>query len=208
MQDERRFAAATERNRGVILSVLKRILPKSGTVLEIASGTGEHVTFFAREVPYLRWLPSEPQAMMRQSICAWADVMPSDNLRLPPLNLDVLQVPWPVETGDMMLEPIAAMVAINMVHISPWAATQRLLAGAGRILPAGGVLYLYGPYLQMEKPLAKSNEAFDAMLKSQNPAWGIRSLSAVSEEAKHHNLLLSEVVDMPANNLSVVFKKV
>lgn len=225
MADLRRYAPATERNRQPILTVLQRVLPQpgtvlAGTVLEIASGTGEHAVFFAPRLSHLYWLPSEPDAASRASVAAWAKALPSKNL-LAPLALDVSQQPWPVEVAgfkpsgldpaepvtEPATEPITAIVNINMLHISAWEMCQHLMAGAQRILPAGGVLYLYGPFKQTGQPMVPSNEAFDAMLRDRNPSWGIRELDAVEAIAQQHALSLVEVVPMPANNLSVVFRR-
>ncbi len=205
----RQHAPATARNRQPILDVLQKVLPPSGTVLEISSGTGEHITFFAPELKHLQWLPSEPQAIARQSIQAWAEDLPSNNLILPPLDLDVSVQPWPVEAPSykaQLAEPITAIVNINMIHISPWEMCTHLMAGAERILPEGGVLYLYGPYQREGKQTAPSNEAFDMMLRDRNSSWGIRDLEAVVAIAQAHNLTLIEVITMPANNFSVVFQ--
>ncbi len=207
MTDCRQFAPATERNRQPILEVLQRVLPGQGTVLEIASGTGEHITFFAPRLSHLQWLPSEPQAMGRNSIQAWGEERPADNLRLPPLDLDVSVVPWPVE-GIGKVEPaIVAMVNINMIHICAWEMCEQLMAGAGRILPKGGLLYLYGPFKRKGTDTAPSNEAFDRMLQDRDPTWGIRDLEAVETLAGQHNLQLAQVIEMPANNFSVVFER-
>lgn len=207
MADSRRYAPATERNRQPILEVLQRVLPESGTVLEIASGTGEHATFFAPRLAPLYWLPSEPDAESRASVTAWVKALPSENLLIP-LALDVSQRPWPVEAMDFDLaKPITAIVNINMLHISAWEMCEHLMAGAQRVLPVGGVLYLYGPFKRAGKQTAPSNEAFDAMLRDRNPSWGIRDLEAVSAIAQQHALSRVDVVPMPANNFSVVFQR-
>jgi hypothetical protein len=203
MVDLRQYAPAAERNRQPILEVLKQVLPAAGTVLEISSGTGEHITFFAPRAPYLQWLPSEPQALARQSIQAWGEARPAENLRLPPLDLDVSVQPWPVQG-----EPISAIININMLHIAPWEMCAHLMAGAEQILPESGVLYLYGPYKREGKHTAPSNEAFDLMLRDRDSRWGIRDLEAVVALAQQHGLALTKTIEMPANNLSVVFRRV
>jgi len=195
---------ATARNRDPILAVLEEILPPSGLVLEIASGYGEHAAYFAPRFPSLIWQSSGREPESRHSISAWiASVEQSgqgvDNLPQP-LELDVHDDPWPLTAAD-------GVVCINMVHISPWETTQALLAGAGRLLPAGGVLYLYGPYLIDGRHTAPSNQAFDMDLRRRNPEWGVRDLAHVATEATLHGLLLDRTVDMPSNNLSVIFKK-
>jgi SAM-dependent methyltransferase len=199
MQDAsaaRRHSPSAARNRGPILDVLRRVLPAEGLVLEIASGTGEHVIHFAQHLPGLVWQPSDADADSMASIEAWRAAARLANVR-PALALDVLAEPWPVQQAD-------AIVCINMIHISPWTATEALLRGAARTLRPGGVLYLYGPYRRRGRPTAPSNEAFDADLRRRDPEWGLRELEAVADAAARRGLRLRETVDMPANNLSVV----
>ncbi len=212
--DARRYAPATERNRQPILALLQRVLPPSGTVLEISSGTGEHAAFFAPHLAPRQWLPSDLNPEACQSIAAWRSVAPAENLHAP-VKIDAAVAPWPVEselfrgslpTLDLQRHPITALVNINMIHISPWSACLGLMAGAGRILPQGGVLFLYGPYRQGGQHTAPSNAAFDASLQAQNPQWGVRDLEAVVSAAEAQGLALVETVAMPANNLSVVFR--
>lgn len=192
-----RHAPATARNREPILAVLRDVLPERGLVLEVASGTGEHAAAFAAALPALDWQPSDPDAEARASIDAWcAD---TSNVR-PALALDAAAADWPIDRAD-------AILCINMVHISPWTATEGLMAGAERLLAPGAPLYLYGPYRRAGVPTAPSNEAFDADLKARNPAWGLRDLADVTALASARGLLLDRVVDMPANNLSVVFRR-
>jgi hypothetical protein len=186
--------------------VLLQVLPASGTILEIASGTGEHAIFFAPRLSPRQWLPSDPNPELRASIAAWTAQFPSDNLS-PPLELDASQSVWSVEKDADLLSPIVAIVNINMIHISPWSACLGLMAGAGRILPPGGILYLYGPYKQGGEHTAPSNVAFDDSLRSQNPEWGVRNLEDVVAAAKEQNLHLQKIYQMPANNLSVVFQR-
>jgi SAM-dependent methyltransferase len=193
-------APATYRNRDPILDVLKRVLPKDGLVLEIASGSGEHASYFAQALGGLIWQPSAMDAENRASIRAWAVDAGCDNL-LDPLDLDVLSQPWP-------LAEAAAIVCCNMVHISSWAVTRALLGGAGRTLNAGGVLYLYGPYKLGGEHTAPSNQAFDDSLQARNPAWGIRDLGEVIAEAAAHGLAHEETLAMPANNQSVIFRRI
>ena len=200
--DARRYAPATERNRGPILQVLLRILPTKGNILEIASGTGEHSIFFAPRLAPRQWYPSEQESELRDSIIAWQDRYENDNLYTP-LDINAAAEYWSIEEKNIVIN---AIVNINMIHISPWKTCLGLMAGAGRILPTGGILYLYGPYKQDGKHTAPSNEAFDRSLKSRNPEWGVRNLEDVISVAKENSLILQEVVKMPANNLSVVFK--
>lgn len=194
--EDRRSSPSAQRNREPILEVLRRVLPAEGRVLEIAAGTGEHAVHFAGALPGLSWQPTDPDADSRRSIAAWRAEVGLPNL-LPPLELDVTRE-WPV--GD-----IDAIVCINMLHISPWAATEALMAGAGARLSEGGILFVYGPFRRIGVPTAPSNEAFDESLRSRNPAWGLRDLDAVEAEARGRGLILREVVEMPANNLSLVF---
>lgn len=202
-------APATERNREPILSVLQRVLPQTGTVLEVASGTGEHGVFFAPRLQPRFWQPSEPEARSRGSIDAWRSELGADNL-LPPLNIDVRSPTWAVETESATpqnLPDITAIAAINLLHISPWESTLGLMAGANRILNPGGILYLYGAFKKQGQHTAPSNQAFDQMLQWQNPTWGVRDLEEVVDVARKNHLTLLETLDMPANNLSVVFQR-
>ncbi len=214
--DLRQYAPATERNRDFILTILRDVLPDSGTVLEISSGTGEHAVYFAPALKPRQWLPSDPDPTARASIHAWQQASPSDNLH-PPLAIDVREEQWAIETEvanpplahlDLQQHPITAIVNINMIHISPWSACLGLMAGAGRILPTAGVLYLYGPYKRSGQHTAPSNAAFDQSLRSRNPEWGVRDLEAVIDAAAAHQLQHQQTIQMPANNLSVVFQKV
>jgi hypothetical protein len=208
--DRRQFAPATERNRDPILAVLESVLPAEGTVLEVASGTGQHAAYFAPRLMPRHWLPSDPNPIARDSIRGWRAAAAIASLH-EPLELDVSQPNWSdrVQQWQNQTEPavppIAAIVNINMIHISPWAASEGLFAGAQTLLSAGQVLYLYGPFRRDGKHTAPSNEAFDASLRSQNPAWGVRDLGSVGDLAAQHQFQLSQIVEMPANNLSVVF---
>jgi SAM-dependent methyltransferase len=197
--DPRRYRPHIPRNRDPILDVLRRVLPAHGLVLEIASGSGEHAAYFAKALPLLTWQPSDPEAEALASTAAHRDDAGLANL-LAPLRLDVTAASWPVERAD-------AVICCNMIHIAPWAACEGLMAGAARVLPVGGVLYLYGPYKIGGRHIAPSNEEFDRYLQGQNPAWGIRDLDAVTALARRHNLALVETVAMPANNLSVIFTR-
>lgn len=195
----RREAPAAARNRDPILAVLRRYLPPKGLVLEFASGTGEHVVHFARALPALSFQPSDPNETARASIDDWVKTLGLANVA-PALALDAAAASWPVAEA-------AAIVCINMIHISPWAATEGLLAGAGRTLPPGGVLFLYGPYRRAGVATAPSNEAFDADLRARNPAWGLRTLEDVAALAAQNGFAAPDVVEMPANNLCVVFRR-
>jgi SAM-dependent methyltransferase len=194
----RRTAPAAERNKEPILGVLKRVLPARGLVLEIASGTGQHVAHFARALRGLEWQPTEFDASMLPSIAEWIEAEQLTNVRTP-LVLDVGK-PWPVDRAD-------AIVCINMVHISPWQATLDLMSGAARVLGRGAVLFLYGPYRRFGAHTTPSNEAFDADLRARNPEWGLRDLESVEEAAQRQGFALRDIINMPANNLSVVFER-
>ncbi len=195
----KREAPAAARNRQPILEVLCDRLPGRGLVLEVASGTGEHALHFAAALPGLVFQPSDPDPDARASIDAWVADSSLPNLR-PALALDASRPDWPVAAAD-------AILCCNMIHISPWASAVGLVAGAGRILPPGGLLYLYGPYRRGGRHTAPSNEAFDADLKRRNPAWGVRDLEAVAALAAEAGLGDPEIVEMPANNLSVMFRR-
>jgi SAM-dependent methyltransferase len=199
MTDHRRSAPHVARNAGPIAEALRGVLPAAGLVLEVASGTGEHIVHFAGEFPKLLWQPSDPDAAALRSIDAWRAEAGLFNL-LPAVPLDARAADWPVARAD-------AILCINMVHISPWAATAGLMRGASRLLGPGAPLYLYGAYLQTEMETAPSNIAFDASLKARDPQWGLRNLEDVVVEAQNHGLRLEAVMPMPANNLSVVFRK-
>ena len=195
-----RVSPSTARNREPILAVLKPRLPSRGVVLEIAAGAGEHAVYNAAAFPDLLWRPTDPDPDALTSIAAWRDHAALPNL-LAPLLLDAAAPDaWPVDGVD-------AVVNINMIHISPWMASEGLMAGAGRILPSGGVLFLYGPYFESDVATAPSNLAFDLDLRGRNPAWGIRRLDDMTALAARHGLTLSERIAMPANNLSLVFRK-
>ncbi|WP_058998050.1 DUF938 domain-containing protein [Leptolyngbya sp. NIES-2104] len=198
--DDRQYAPATQRNRDPILEVLHEVLPATGTVLEISSGTGEHAVFFAPRLAPRLWQPSDLNPVALASIAAWREVEPSENLAAP-IAIDARDSVWNVE------KPICAIVNINMIHISPWSACLGLMAGANRILPSGGILYLYGPYKQGGTHTAPSNAMFDESLQLQNPEWGVRNLEDVTAAAEDQELVLLKVVAMPAKNLSVVFQK-
>lgn len=199
ISDLRIYRPHVVRNREPILDILRRVLPPQGLVLEVASGSGEHAAFFAERLPSLFWQPTDPDQRALASIAAHRAAAGALNL-LPPLHLDVLSERWPVECAD-------AVICNNMIHIAPWSACQGLIAGAARVLPAGGTLYLYGPYKIDGRHTAPSNQAFDTQLRTQNTQWGIRDLADVADLAKRHYFALAEAVQMPANNLSVIFRR-
>jgi Protein of unknown function (DUF938) len=198
--EAKRIAPAAARNRDAILNILQGILPERGTVLEIASGSGEHIVHFAQATPNLHWQPSDPEPAARASIGAWSSEASLPNIA-PPLRLDVCVADWPIARAD-------AILCINMIHIAPWAATLGLMAGAGRLLAPGSPLYLYGPFREQNVPLVPSNADFDASLKARDPTWGLRWVHEVVEVASAHGLILCEHIAMPANNLSLIFYKI
>jgi len=202
LMQQRLRSPATARNREPILTVLQRTLPPKARVLELASGAGEHAVFFATAMPEITWQPSDPGADERASIAAWIEAEALHNVRAP-VEIDVRADEWGVE-GQAQFD---ALVAINMIHISPWEATLGLMRGAGRLLSGAGVLFTYGPYMREGAHTAPSNEVFDASLKARDSCWGVRDVADVDAAARENGLQLREIVEMPANNLSLVFEK-
>jgi len=192
----RKHAPATLRNREAIATVLAEVLPAAGTVLEIASGSGEHCAFFAERFPALRWQPSDPEPSALISIASWCAGLVNV---VEPLAIDAAAADWPVERVD-------ALLCINMVHISPWEATLGLLDGAARVLADGAPLILYGPYRRAEVATAPSNEAFDVSLKARDARWGLREVADVTAAAAEHGLAFERLVEMPANNIMLVYR--
>ena len=197
--DRRQFSPSAARNCAPILAVLQRVLPVEGLVLELGSGTGEHAVHFARHLPALRWQPSEADPAAMASITDWVAHAASPNL-LPPLCFELAATPWPVAAAD-------AIVAINVLHYSPWSSTPALFAGAAEVLPVGGVVVCYGPYRRAGAHTAPSNAEFDEWLRSVDPRFAVRDLEAVEAEAQRCGFVLEDVVDMPANNFSLVFRR-
>jgi len=199
LPDGRLVVSSAERNRGPILKVLERVLPRTGLVLEVASGTGQHVVHFAQALEWLSWQPTDMDAACRRSITAWLATAEFANVRQP-LDLDVRELPWRVPTLD-------AIVCLNLIHIAPWSVATALFTGAGLALRENGLLYLYGPYSVQGRHTAPSNAAFDSALCAENPEWGLRDLKEVESLAKDKGFDLAETIEMPANNLSVLFRK-
>jgi cyclopropane fatty-acyl-phospholipid synthase-like methyltransferase len=195
----KRHAPATERNRDAILTVLTRVIAPGARVLEVASGSGQHATYFAAHLPGITWQPSDPDAAARASIAAWIAEAGAGNVRAP-IALDAASPPWTVDGAD-------AIVCINMVHIAPWAAALGLFAGAGALLAPGAPLVLYGPYRFAGAFTAPSNEAFDRELRQQNPAWGVRDVDDLEAAAGARGFALEDVVAMPANNHCLLFRR-
>ena len=200
-EDERPpYAPATLRNRDFILGILRDVLPTKGVILEIASGSGEHVVYFARNFPSLVFQPSDREPDALQSVAAWVKATRVTNVRAP-VVLDASQSPWPIASAD-------GIICINMVHISPWDATLGLLRGAAAILPPTAPFYLYGPYKREGFATTPSNQAFDRSLRDRNPTWGLRDLEAVAAIAQSVGFSVPTITEMPANNLSVVFHRI
>jgi len=193
-------SAAAERNRAPILEVLRRVLPARGRALEIACGTGQHAVHFAAALPRWDWQPTDPDPAALVSTAAWSTDLALANLR-PPLQLDVMAVAWPVEGR------FDAVFCANLLHIAPWPTCAALMQGAARHLLPGGVLVVYGPFLVECTPTAPGNLAFDDDLRARNPAWGLRRLDDVAAAAASAGLVLAEQVAMPANNLTLVFRR-
>jgi SAM-dependent methyltransferase len=195
--DGRWIAPSAERNKDPILAVLRRVLPASGLVLEIGSGTGQHVAHFAKAMSGLTWQPSDADIAYRQSVQRWIELDHLANVRAP-ISLDVHDAPWPI--GD-----VAAVIAINVLHVSPWSATAALFDGARDAVRDDGIVLLYGPFMRGGRHTAESNARFDASLRERDPQWGVRDLDDVVGVAQHAGFAMREIVEMPANNLCVVF---
>ena len=195
----RRSAPAALRNREPIAGVLEEWLPLTGLVLEIASGSGEHVVHFADRFPALEWQPSDVHPDALASILAWRNEAGEPNIR-EPIAIDAASSDWPLDHAD-------AVLSINMVHISPWASAMGLLDGAARLLSAAAPLILYGPWLRADVPTAPSNLAFDVDLKRRNPQWGLRRVEDVASAAEDRGLRLEAIREMPANNLMLLFRR-
>lgn len=197
--DDRLYYPATQRNRDPILKVLRETLPKSGQVLEISSGSGEHGVYFADALPEIQWIPSDPDPECLASIESWRAAHKLPNLSAP-LSLDVRDTPWPIKRVD-------AVVNINMIHIAPWTACLALLRGCAALLDSGGVLYMYGPYRVGGTHTSESNRQFDRGLRERDPSWGVRDLEDVIEQAHLAGFEHQETIPMPANNLSVIYRR-
>jgi hypothetical protein len=190
---------SAERNKGPIAELLRIVLPGQGDVLEVSSGTGQHVLHFAQVMPHIRWQPTEQDADCLRSIASWLAPASLPNVNAP-IHLDVHDEVWPV--GE-----VAAVVCLNMTHIAPPSATEALLRGAGRVIRSGGILFLYGPYRRQGRHISASNETFDRLLRAENRDWGVRNIEDVALLAASEGLDLQEIHEMPANNLAIIFSK-
>ncbi len=200
--DARQHAPATQRNADFIIDVLKKVLPEKGEVLEVASGSGEHVLAFAKAFPNLTWQPSDPFGDSRLSIDAWVEEGHVKTIKSA-LNLDMTTPQW----HHFVRTPVNAILSINMIHIAPWAACEGLMTGAGQLLGKGDLLYTYGPYRKNGLQTSESNQIFEVWLKGKSSEYGIRDVAVVAEEAMKHGLVLEQEIAMPANNLSLLFRK-
>ncbi len=197
-----RHAPATERNRAPILNVLRQVLPSPGVILEAASGSGQHGARFAPEFPDHFWAPSDIDPGALAAIDAWRGAGEAGNI-LPARALDSAAPHWPV---DDIADKLVAIFNANMIHIAPWTAAEGLLAAAGRLLPAHGILFLYGPFLRNGQAVSENDRQFDQSLRARNSSWGLRDLDQVIESAAANGLSLDRQFDMPAGNLSLIFR--
>lgn len=203
--EARQTSPSVARNRHVILNVLRSRLPAGARVLEIGSGSGEHVVTFARALPRTTWIPSDPDPDARASVAAWTVTHQLANV-LAPLDLDVLDPRW-AESAAATVATVDAVLSINMIHITPPSTVAGLTRGAAVLLEPAGRLILYGPFRRNGRHTAPSNADFDRWLKERDPSFGVRDLDEVAAEAGTHGLELKEVVEMPANNLCVLFRR-
>ena len=204
--DKRLFFSATKRNRDFIRDELSKILRKDGLVLEIGSGSGEHGVFFQKRFPEIIWQTSDPDLLHRKSIISWIEYEELKEKMPQPLELDVLNIPWEIPLKSAY--SLQGIVSINMIHVAPWVCTIALFKGAAKLLNVGQFLFIYGPFKIGKKYTSQSNYFFDYTLKLQNDLWGIRDLEEVSEEAKKNGFNEEKIISMPANNLSIIYRKV
>ncbi len=204
--DNRLFFSATQRNRDCIGNVISKIKKKGGSILEIGSGSGEHGVVFQKRFPDITWQTSDPNLLHRKSIISWIEYEELNNKMPQPLELDVKIFPWklPLRIQDSL----QGIVSINMIHVAKWNCTISLFKGAGELLKRGQFLVLYGPFKIGNKHISQSNYLFDNTLKIQNDCWGIRNLEEVSNEAKKAGFLQEDIIRMPANNFSIIYRKV
>ncbi len=204
--DKRLFFAATQRNRVFIGDVLSRTIKKDGLILEIGSGSGEHGVFFQKLFPGIIWQTSEPDLMHRQSIISWIYYEELNKKMPKPLELDVENIPWKIPLN--LTKSLQGIVSINMIHVAYWTFTVALFKGAGNLLKESQFMFLYGPFKIDNKHTSQSNYLFDKSLKMQNEFWGIRNIEEVTEEAKNNGFCQEDIIKMPANNFSIIYRKV
>ena len=203
--DNRLFFPATQRNRDYIGELLSRILPREGSILEIGSGSGEHGVVFQKRFPEITWQSSDPELMHRNSISSWID-HDGLNFKMPqPLVIDVEKTPW-IIPSELLLS-LKGIISINMIHIASWNCTKSLFRESGKLLKNGQFLMLYGPFKINNRHISESNKLFDSSLKMQNKLWGVRDLEEVSKEATKYGFIKDELLNMPANNFSVIYRK-
>jgi len=203
--DNRLFFSATQRNRDCIGDELSKII-KKGAVLEIGSGSGEHGVVFQKRFPEIIWQTSDPNSLYRKSIISWIEFEELNKKMPQPLELDVENIPW--EIPSKLSQSLQGIVSINMIHVAKWNCTIALFKGAGKLLKAEQFLLLYGPFKIDNKHTSQSNDFFDNSLKMQNDLWGIRNIEEVTEEAKKNGFFQEDIISMPANNFSVIYRKV
>ena len=203
--DNRLFFSATQRNRDCIGDVLSRII-KIGSVLEIGSGSGEHGVFFQERFPKIIWQTSDPNFLYRKSIISWIDHEELNKKMPQPLEIDVEKIPWKIPL--ILAHSLQGIVSINMIHVAKWASTMALFKGSGKLLKKGQFLILYGPFKIFNKYTSESNYFFDNSLKMQNDLWGIKNLEDVCDESKKNGFSQEDIIRMPANNFSIIYKKV
>ena len=204
--DNRLFFSATQRNRDCIGDVLSRIIKKNCSILEIGSGSGEHGVFFQKRFPEIIWQTSDPDLLNRKSIISWIEYEELSREMPPPLDLDVEKVPWHLPT--QLLNSLQGIVSINMIHVAKWNCTIELFKEAGKLLKKGQFLMLYGPFKISNKHTSQSNYFFDNSLKMQNDLWGIKNLEEVCDESNKNGFSQEEIISMPANNFSIIYRKV
>jgi hypothetical protein len=204
--DKRLFFSATQRNRDFIGDVLSKILKKDGSILEIGSGSGEHGVFFQKRFPGIIWQTSDPDLLHRKSIISWINYEDLNKKMPHPLELDVENIPW--EVPLKLTYSLQGIVSINMIHVAKWSCTVALFKGAGRLLKKEQFLMLYGPFKIANKHMSQSNYSFEKFLKLQNDHWGIRNLEKVTNETKKNGFLQEDIIKMPANNISIIYRKI
>ena len=206
ISDNRLFFSATQRNKECIGDVLSRIIKKNGSILEIGSGSGEHGIFFQKRFPEIIWQTTDPDLLHRKSIISWIEHEKLHKKMPQPLELDVENTPWKIPLKLAL--SMQGIVSINMIHVAKWNCTISLFKGAGELLKSGQFLILYGPFKIGNKHISQSNYLFDNSLKLQNDCWGIRNLEEVSDEGKKAGFSQENIIRMPANNFSIIYRKV